>query len=139
MKYGLFYYNLLILCILSACNAGSKEGRISPEAGIVVAADSMRIDDDLNELYFSARLETTEKSDSGEYYLETAWGYNIAQTTIRYPEGLEDVKPAIRRDTGYSYIVGFFAKGDTVFHDYYSVAAMRGTIQMKYIKTYFFQ
>lgn len=125
-----------------ACNnTGDDVKRIAPAAGVLVASDSMPVvEDRLNNSYFSVRIETTDKSDSGEYYVEAAWGYNLAHTHITYPAGLEHVKPVIRADSAdYKYIIGFYTPNDSGFHEYYSVSAQRGTIQMKYLKTYFFQ
>ena len=141
MKYVLSFTGILFFCVWTACNNIKPAKRNATEPGMLVAADSMPIvEDRLNDLYFSIRLETTEKSDSGEYYLEAAWGYNLAQTNIRYPKGLEDVRPVIRRNhDDYSYIVGFFTKDDSTFHDYYNVSAQQGSIHMKYTKTYFLQ
>jgi hypothetical protein len=129
----------LTLYVTIACGCKNKNvERIPPAAGIVVAQDSVLVDS-LNESYFSVKVSTTEKSDSGEYHIETAWGYNIAESTIRMPKGLESATPAIRPDTANAYMMGFHVKDDTAFHDYYSITADNGTIRMKYIKTYYFQ
>lgn len=126
-------------CVACSCSDNKKDAKeIAP--GIVLAADSIRIQEDaLNELYFSATLETTEGSDSGRYHITAAWGYNAGGTDVTLPKNLETATPALRRDTGYTFIMGFRTAEDSSFHDYFRIAAEDGNLKMRYIKAYFFQ
>lgn len=127
---------------MAACSNNRPENaaaKATSEAGILVAADSIRIDDPLNELYFSVRLETTEQTDSGRYKVIAAWGYNEGQTDLVLPEGLENASPDVRRDSGYAFVVGFRTKEDTSFHDYFRITSNQGNLEMKYLKAYYFQ
>ena len=138
---------LITSCNNSTKNNGSEtserkeyNGVQFPE-GSVVAADSMRVPDPLNELYFSVKLLSNEHSQNGTYDIVAAYGYNDAATQITFPSGSSNpLRPSIRRGSdALSFIIGFYETGDTTFHDYFLVQSAKGRTTMKYIRSYSFQ
>lgn len=147
MKYSILF---IALILSAACNnTGSSSSEIehfyAPATGTVVAADSMKIEEDnLNELYYTIRITAGDSSAEGRYKLYAAHGYNEAKSEIVYPKLTQGLKPAIRRDETipYSYIIGFRYNDDTTFHDYARVSANRmpgvqTQIELRYIKAYY--
>lgn len=145
------YITLFALIVCSACGGGSNSpfGEdithfYAPAAGTVVAADSVKIKDDLNSLYYSVRLTAGDSSSEGRYNLRAAFGYNEAKSEVVYPRLLKGITPAIRKEEGqpYSFIIGFRYTGDTAFNDYLRVYATHipgfgAQIELRYIKAYY--
>ncbi len=112
------------------------------QPGIVVAADSVRIQDPLNETYFSVKVLTNERSREGSYDIKARYGHNDAFTTITFPKGgSKDILPALKRgDSPNEMIVGFYFGGERQqFYEYFLVRADRGSTEMKYIRGYTFE
>jgi hypothetical protein len=143
---------LLSLILLSSCssrnsqsvadNVGKQEAwRNTATPGTIVAADSMKVPDPLNEYYFSVKVLASSESDSGKYDLHVAYANNEARTSFALPKGgKETLLPAVRKGPEpFSYIVGFHKGTDTAFHDYVLVEANKGQTKMKYLKAYFFE
>lgn len=136
-------------CTLAACTGENKE---TPDhnatetmealpAGTIIAADSMPVkEEQLNNFVFSAKVTTTPKTAKGNYMVDAAWGYNTAQSEIIMPKNDYPLIPVLQRTAEpYTYIIGFYIKGDTTFYDYYKISAQRGSITMGYTKGYRFQ
>lgn len=124
-------------------NGGDMEHFYAPAAGIIVAADSMKAEDELNEFYFSVYITTTDLSNEGRYLLQANLGYNEAKSEIVYPKLTQRLKPAIRKDPSndFSYIVGFTYE-DGTFNDYAKIYARRvpnvaTQIELRYFKAYY--
>jgi hypothetical protein len=143
---------MLCLFVLSACTSrnsqpvseylgGEAAKGNAVKAGVLMAADSMRVPDPLNEYYFSVKVTSTEESDSGKYEVRVVYGNNNAKTDIILPRGsAETLTPALRAgEEPFSYIIGFRAGEDTAFHDYVLIRANKGKTEMKYMKAYSFQ
>lgn len=131
----------LLLCgFITACNPRNAAHRKynPPKAGSIVVADTIAIaEDKLNDQSFSVTVFTNDSSVNGSYDVAAAWGYNMANTSIRMPYGGEDFKPLLRKgDAPYSYIIGFHFNDDTIFHDYYEITAREGQIAARYIRAY---
>jgi hypothetical protein len=111
-----------------------------PAANTVVASDSMRIPDDLNELYFTIEVIAGAKSDKGVYEVLVSYGPNDASGQVVMPEADKLIIPEVRRDTQqFAYIIGFHYGADTSFKDYFLVKADKGRTEMKYLKAYSFK
>lgn len=136
--------------LLAACtgNPASKPADIqhfyAPQAGTLIAADSIRTDDRLNETWFAVRIYATDESHIGKYLLRANYGANQAQSEVVYPPLTETLSPVIRKDGSgpYSFIVGFRFKDKDLFNDYLRVQANRiagiqTRIQVQYIKAYY--
>jgi hypothetical protein len=149
MKMVVAVVGLIVIC---GCNGRSSQrvsDYVNEEAakknavrpGVIVAADSMKVPDPLNEYYFSVKVTSTEESDSGKYEVSVVYGNNDAKTDIILPRGSrEPLTPAIRAGEALSsYIVGFRVGVDTAFHDYVLIRANKGKTEMKYLKAYSFQ
>ena len=144
MKYLL---PLLLLFLSCSSNENTKNtsstleesatGVGGPSAGTVVAADSIKIPDPLNELYFGVSIVATEYSFRGTYAIKAHYGANDAASEITFPHSTEKLTPALRAgDEPFSYIVGFkIVDGDT-FYDYFLVKAQKEQMEMKYLKAY---
>jgi hypothetical protein len=138
MKQTTILYSFLLFILSCSENKTANKTEAEIKEGIVIAADSIRIiEDALNEQYFIVKIKTNDHSDTGSYDIDAAWGYNNASGHFTMP--LWDLQPVLKRDTGYSYIIGFYFKNDTAFHDYYLVKGEKGMIQMKYLKAYTFE
>lgn len=111
-----------------------------PAANTVVASDSMRLPDELNEMYYSVEVVATHQSANGVYEVLVSYGHNDASTQITMPEAETPVIPAVRRGAGPNeYIIGFRHGSDTTFNDYFLVRAGKGRTEMKYLKAYSFK
>ncbi len=110
-------------------------------AGTVIAADSMPVTEDkLNHFTFSVKILSTGKTGKGHYQAEAAWGHNIATGEFVMPRNDYPLIPVLKRSSEpYTYIIGFYIKGDTTFYDYYKINGTRQTIGMNYTKGYRFQ
>ena len=141
-------FSLFLLIALSSCAGNSQDELIehfyAPAANTIIAADSIKVEDDpLNELFFAVRLTSTDSSSAGSYLLEAHYGFNEAKTEIRFPKLQQTIHPAIEQDPTmpYSYLVGFRYQDDSVFHEYARLNAVRmpGVItqmEFRYIKAY---
>ncbi len=111
------------------------------KSGVEILADSLPIaEDKLNNLHFSIHVYTNDRTANGSYDVQTEWGYNIATTTIKMPDGGEDLKPILRRGSKpYSFIIGFKYDDDTAFNDFYEVQGSKHEIKTQYLKYYSFE
>ena len=123
---------------------------IPPPAGTVVAADSMKLADELNNSYFAVKLVASPANDKPGtmgyvYDLYVHCGANEGMQQITMPKGGRNLKPLIRRAANdrTTYIVGFIPGrdfgGDTTFLEYYSVSEDGRNIKVKALKSYTFQ
>ena len=140
--------SLLFFLFLFSCNdpqPKKNEKDFIPTANIpkpntVVASDSIRIPDALNELYFSIEVIATDQSANGVYEVLVAYGYNDASTQITMPEADQPIIPEVRKGKEpFSYIIGFRYGKDTSFNDYFLVHAAKNQTVMKYLKAYSFK
>ena len=116
-----------------------KKGN-APATNTVVASDSIRIPDDLNELYFSIEVIAGPESDKGVYEVLASYGPNDASGQVVMPEAEKLIIPEVRRDTQqFAYIIGFHYGTDTSFKDYFLVKADKGRTEMRYLKAYSFK
>ena len=143
---------LLAVCLLAACSANTTRDNKThkaykvPAGGTVVAADSMKIDDPLNDFYFTVRLISSKENDepgtvSIHYDIQADFGPNIANGKIVMPRGANDLPLSLRRaaDGSYNYTIGFTTGGDTSFHEYYLVKGTKSAIEIKPLKAYSFE
>lgn len=141
---------LLIACSNSDTSADSSQKKTSvhfyaPAAGTIVAADSIPVtEDELNDFYYSIYITATSHSKEGKYMLDVSFGQYKARDELVYPELTREIVPAVRIDNSmpYSYIIGFYFKGEQKFNDYARVSAAPSgpttrQIEMKYIKSYY--
>jgi|GEM_PF-1807623 len=148
----LMQFVLILPLLITSCNNNTKNNgdRTSDRneyngvhfpPGSVVAADSVRIPDPLNELFFTVKLLSNEHSQNGTYDVIAAYGHNDAETQITFPPGSSNpIKPAIKKgDDATSFVIGFYETGDTTFHEYFLVQSTKGHTSMKYIRSYSFQ
>lgn len=149
MKRYLWVLPLLIF----ACNSPEEQAADSvteaehfyaPEPGTVIASDSVAIEDELNEFYYSIFIKSTATSFNGTYLMNVAYGPNTAQSEIVYPELSGVITPAVRRGSALpdTYIIGFYMGDDNTFKDYAQVTARKVSadkreIELKYIKSYY--
>lgn len=111
-----------------------------PPAGTIIAADSSKVPDELNDFYFAVSIKSTEYSSYGTYDVVAHYGYNDAQSAFTFPKGGRAIMPVLKKSAKpFTYIIGFYWGDDTSFYDYYEVSAERGKIKMKYLKAYSFQ
>ena len=129
--------------MLAACSGGSTEAARPdfnpPPAGSTLAADSMRITEDvLNESYFSVRiLATPQSAEKGIYELAIAYGNNRATDGFTMPAGGERLQPLLRPGSdAHNYIIGFEYKGN--FYAYVGITGSRNRIEVNYLKYYNF-
>ena len=141
---------LLAIVIVTGCTDANKSHHSGdntvagtypvPKPNTVVASDSIRIPDPLNELYYSIEVVATDKSNKGIYEVLVSYGNNDASTQLSMPEADEPIIPEVRRGAEpFTYIIGFHHGTDTNFNDYYQVQASSGQTSMKYIKAYSFK
>lgn len=154
---------ILVLVFLSGCrqpSAGTDKTTTStewtpPAAGSIVAADSMKVDDKLNDFYFAVVLTSSHKNKEGGndygfvYDLDAHFGPNDAMSSITMPKGGRNLQPLLRKvdNEEYGYIIGFIpgksmgGDGNT-FMPYYLVKAVKTAanvaIEIKGIKQYSF-
>lgn len=143
------YFLLLAVTIFAGCansnesdnSGGSNTGTYPvPKPNTVVASDSMRIPDALNELYYSIEVIATDRSNKGLYEVLVTYGHNDASGQLSMPEADKPIIPEVRRGSEpFTYIIGFHHGADTSFNDYFLVQAGRGQTSMKYIKAYSFK
>jgi hypothetical protein len=139
-------YLLLSILLLGCSQPESKKKEVpvekgnAPAANTVVASDSMRIPDDLNELYFSIEVIASPESEEGVYEVLVSYGPNDASGQVVMPEAEKLIIPEVRRDTQqFAYVIGFHYGADTSFKDYFLVKADRGRTEMRYLKAYSFK
>lgn len=112
----------------------------APPAGATIAADSMKLPDELNEQYFAVQIKSTEYSSNGAYKVLAHYGFNAAEGSFTFPKGGRDIMPVLQKsEKPFTYVIGFYWGDDPTFNGYYEVSAQRGQIKMKYIKAYSFQ
>ncbi len=107
----------------------------------------MRITEDkLNQFWFSARITTGDTEEwvkNGTYLIRAGFGNAVAASPFSMPAGGKDLRPLLRRDSGYSFIVGFIGGapfgGDTTFHEYYRITGSRNEIKIAALKGYSIQ
>jgi hypothetical protein len=147
---GVMKYLLPAVLLFASCSAPDAEvknapgklevnetGTGGPDAGTIMAADSVRIPDLLNDQYFSVAIVATEYSFRGTYAIRAMYGANDAQSEITFPRSSRKLTPLLRKgDEPFSYVVGFSLKGDNRFYDYFLVKAQKGQTEMKYLKVY---
>jgi len=142
-------YLIFLLPLFACCTSNKNEhrndvsnrtGNSVPKANTVVASDSMRLPDRLNELYYSVQVIATSESSKGVYEVLVTYGNNDASTQLTMPEAETPIIPEVRRgNEPFSYIIGFHHGTDTSFNDYYYIKAERGKTAMKYLKAYSFK
>lgn len=113
-----------------------------PPPGTVLLADSIKIPDPLNELYFTVKLVTNEYTRQGTYDVSILYGHNNATTQITFPHGgTERIIPKMKKgDEPFSYIIGFnYGEEDPAFYEYYRVKGASGKIETTYLKAYSFK
>lgn len=111
-----------------------------PPAGTIIAADSSKVPDELNDFYFAVSIKSTEHSNNGTYDIFAHYGYNDAHSSFTLPKSDKNLIPVLKKSsTPFTYVVGFYWGDDDIFYDYYEVSAERGQIKMKYLKAYSFQ
>jgi len=135
---------LLLLAVLSCSDPQPNQTKDIPTTNFnipapntVVASDSMRIPDALNELYYSIEVVTTSQSRQGVYEVLVQYGYNEASTRITMPASEHPLIPVLKKNAPNEYIIGFRIPEDNTFKDYFLVRANKGRIEMKYLKAYF--
>lgn len=152
MKHRLILPLVLLLGACSQPKAGNDNNDGSwtpPPAGTVVAADSMKVKDPLNDFYFAVKLVSSpangEEGNMGFVYdVEAHYGPNAANSRITMPKGGNNLRPLLRPDKTkeYTYILGFIPGkdygGSNEFQDYYAISASRGTIEIRALKSYSF-
>jgi len=141
-------YVVLLLPFFAACDeqqhhqkdSAISAGSMVPKPNTVVASDSIRIPDPLNDLYYSIEVVAGKESNKGVYEVLVTYGHNDASTQLTMPEADKPIIPEVRRgNEPYSYIIGFHYGTDTTFNDYYYVRAGKGKTIMKYMKAYSFK
>lgn len=142
----LCWYIAPVLCALLAACGDAQTGKASlperedtavvPASGTVIAADSMRITDDLLNLsYFSVRVVANDYSAQGTYTIQAAYGYNTAESMMTMPRGGAHLRPMLRKGKEpYTYILYFLWQGKP--YDYFLVQARRGEIRMQHTNAY---
>jgi hypothetical protein len=155
--------SVLLLAFLTACQSsstGNDQANTAkqwtpPAAGVIVAADSMKVADDLNDFYFAVTLTSSHennkpgKGDGFVYDLDAHFGPNDAMSSIRMPRGGRDLQPLLRKvdNEDYGYIIGFIPGKDmggdgVTFQPYYLVKAVKSSvkvaIEIKGLKQYSF-
>jgi len=110
-------YLLLSILLLGCGQPESKKKEMdverghAPAANTVVASDSMRIPDDLNELYFTIEVIAGAKSDKGVYEVLVSYGSNDASGQVVMPEADKLIIPEVRRDTQQLHTSSAFTMG----------------------------
>jgi len=139
-------YRLLPILLLGCSQSRPEKKEMpviksdAPVANTVVASDSMRIPDNLNELYFSIEVIAGPQSNKGVYEVLVNYGHNDASGQVIMPEAETLIIPEVKRDTQrFAYIIGFHYGSDTSFKDYFLVKADKGQTEMKYLKAYSFK
>ena len=155
------YHRLCIffLLLLAACQSSPetiKQGWIPPAAGTVIANDSMKINDKLNDFYFALKLTVSDENketaiDYGFVYdVVTHYGPNNAESKIMMPRGGKRLQPLVRKDPANdnTFIIGFIPDknmgGDgKTFKEYYAVKALVvgniTSIKLEKLKDYRFE
>lgn len=136
---------LMSALLIHSCQSESPKNKqkvsVPIKSGVEILADSVSVvEDKLNNLHFSIHVYTNDRTANGSYDVQTEWGYNIATTTIKMPDGGEDLKPILRRGSKpYSFIIGFKYDDDTAFNDFYEVQGSKHEIKTQYLKYYSFE
>lgn len=116
-----------------------NRGWVPPSAGKPIAGYKERIrEDQLNDLYFSVSVVTTDSSRKGLYKVDIAYGYATHETHITLPKWTGDIylKPVLKKgDEPYEVFLGFEA-GDSTFHPYYEIKAVENAIKMEKVMAY---
>ena len=146
---------LPIILLINGCssnetaNSRDESAWTPPPSGTLVAADSMKIDDPLNNFYFAVKLSVSPANKmSGNYGfvydMAIHCGPNKGVQQLTMPKGGDNLKPLIRRakDGSPEFIIGFIPGkaygGDTTFQEYYSVKAEGKNMSVKALKAYRF-
>ncbi len=142
---------LLLICLFSACREARHSALApptpeqapatqAPAPNKVVASARQRINDKLNEHYFSVEVISTPKSDKGVYEVLVTYRKYDASTQITMPKADEPIIPEVKKGTApYSYIIGFHHGSDSSFKEYFLIEAERNSIKMRYLKAYSFK
>ena len=155
------YYRHCIfsLLFLAACHSSPetvKQQWMPPVAGTVVANDSMKIKDKLNDFYFAVKLTVSgENKETGidygfVYDVATHYGPNNAVSKITMPRGGKRLQPLLRKDPSNedTFIIGFIPDKDMggdgkTFKEYYAVKALVvgniTSIKLEKLKDYRFE
>lgn len=156
MNCRILSFLLPVFMLAVACNNRSSTKSTddatwtAPPAGTVVAVDSMKIEDPLNNFYFAVKLTSSPANDMPGtmgfvYDMDMHAGPNKGLQQLTMPKGGKDLKPLIRRakDGSTMFIIGFIPGkdfgGDTTFQEYYSVKAEGKNISVHVLKSYSFQ
>jgi hypothetical protein len=128
----MIYRAIALASLVAFCSCSGSKGSNSsqwtpPAAGVLVAADSVRIaNDSLNNGYFSVYLRVAEgnrPNDAFRYSVEARYMKAEAQGTIAMPYGGKGLKPSLRIIDDRTIVMGFvpgeLGGGDTTFHPYY--------------------
>jgi len=144
------YRWLIPILTLVACGQNARESETDrkaathevsvPAANTVVASDSVRIPDALNELYFSVEVIATPETEKGVYEVLVNYGHNEASSQITMPDGDGSLLPKIKKGAvENTFVIGFLQGSDTTFNDYFEISATQKNIKMKYLKAYSFR
>lgn len=142
----------LTLLMFTNCNERPDAGQqvsadgttarfLTAPAGAVIAVDSMRTREELNETYFKVAIVGSDHSSKGTYGIHVWYGHNDAITQITFPQdGTQMIRPAIRKgEKPSTYVVGFYYGNEDTFYDYLLIEADKGQTSMKYLKAYSFR
>jgi hypothetical protein len=130
---------LLCACSNPFSDDGSDSGSYKrPPKGTLIASDSMRADDGLNEFWFSVKLLAGEDDKKGTYVVISSFGPVGGEGGFTMPKNGEHLEPVLRRGEGTSnFVIGFrMSADDTIFYPYYGITRSRNALEMKYIKAY---
>ena len=136
----------LFACGRPAENEKTAAPEWAPPPGSMIAADSMRVSEEvLNKFWFSVRINAgdAQSSRGGDYNIHAGFGNAVADGQFSMPRGGEHLRPILRRDTGYSFVIGFIPGaafgGDTIFHAYYRVSGSRREIKIAAVNAFHIQ
>jgi hypothetical protein len=142
-------YRLLIFLILPfifSCNDNNDKSvgnnKIREfKVNEIIAADSVRIPDPLNQSYFSVTVAGTVDSYKGVFDVIVRYGKNDAKGAFTMPQGAnEQLIPHLEYSKEHNnYIIGFRYGDKNEFYPYFLVTATSGMIEMKYVNSYSFK
>lgn len=142
MKNKILSYAAMALFVIG-CNSSpyNNENHFIPNKGQNIdSLKEMVKEDTLNKAVFSVKIIADSMGREGVYNVNSVFGENVASSMFTMPKGGEKYKPILKKKSEmYTYIVGFHVPNDTTFYEYYEISANKGSILMRYVKSYTFQ
>ena len=129
-----FLFLLLAGCATPSENVPAETVYTPPPAGTIVAIDSFKHSDGLNEFLFKIAVKVD--SNKGVYTVTAQDGPRDAAAQFTMPRNGETLPVSIKNEAPTAFVIGFKMPDDTTFYPYYRVGLIGTAIEMQYTNAY---